>query len=41
MPKEHFFKLYGKPDSTTYKHIEKAVRSGLIEEDGKYLVLVE
>ena len=41
MPKEHFFKLYGKTESTTYKHIEKAVRSGLIEEDGKYLVLVE
>lgn len=41
MPKEHFLKLYGKPESTTYRHIDNAVKSGLIEEDGKYLVLVE
>ena len=39
--KEHFFKLYGKPDSTTYKHIKKAVDSGVIEENDKHLVLAE
>ena len=41
MSKEHFFKLYGKPKSTTYKHIKKAVRSGLVEEDDKHLALTE
>ena len=41
MAKEHFFALYGKPESTTYKHIQKAVKSGVIEEDDKHLVLVE
>ena len=41
MPKEHFFTLYGKPESTTYRHIEKAVKSGLIEEHDKHLVLAE
>ena len=41
MPKEHFFTLYGKPESTTYRHIEKAVKSGLIEEHDKHLVLTE
>ena len=41
MPKKHFFTLYGKPESTTYRHIEKAVKSGLIEEHDKHLVLAE
>ena len=41
MPKEHFFTLYGKPESTTYRHIEKAVKSGLIEKHDKHLVLTE
>ena len=39
--KEDFIKSYGKPTSTVYRHIDKAVRSGLIEEDDKHLVLVE
>ena len=39
--KEDLIKSYGKPRATVYRHIDNAVKSGLIEEDDKHLVLVE
>ena len=39
--KKDFLKSYGKPIKTAYRHIDNAVKSGLIEKDGKHLVLVE
>ena len=39
--KKDFLKSYGKPIQTAYRHIDNAVKSGLIEKDGKHLVLVE
>ena len=39
--KEDLVKSYGKPRATTYRHIKKAVKLGLVEEDDKHLVLVE
>jgi len=39
--KEDLIKSYGKPRATAYRHIKKAVDSGLIEEDDKHLVLAE
>ena len=39
--KEGLIKSYGKPRATVYRHIDNAVKSGLIEEDDKHLVLVE
>ena len=39
--KEDLIKSYGKPKATAYRHIDKAVKSGLIEKDDKHLVLVE
>ena len=39
--KKDFLKSCGKPIKTAYRHIDNAVKSGLIEKDGKHLVLVE
>ena len=41
LPKEDLINSYGKPKATAYRHIKKAVASGLVEEDDKHLVLVE
>ena len=39
--KEDLIKLYGKPKATAYRHINKAIKSGSIEEDDKHLILTE
>ena len=39
--KEDLIKSYGKPKATAYRHINKAIKSGSVEEDDKHLVLVE
>jgi RecA-family ATPase len=41
MPKKDFIEEYGKSQATTYRHIEKAVKSGSVTEEEDQLILTD